>query len=278
MTPLTPFEYEFIWVALGMSVFVGAVCAIFSCFLVLKGWSLMGDAISHAVLPGIVLAFVAGIPLAIGAFVSGLGCAVGTGYIKQNSRLKEDTVLGVVFTGLFALGLVLFVQVESDQHLNHILFGNLLGIEKSSIWQTLGIGLPAALVMLARQKDLLLFCFDPAQARSIGLNTTGLNFLMLSLLAATVVAGLQSVGVILVIAMLITPGAVGFLLCRRFGAMLAVAVSTAAVSSALGVYVSFFLNGSTAACIVLVQTAVFIGAFLFAPGKGYLSRRRAQEA
>ncbi|WP_404423058.1 metal ABC transporter permease [Nibricoccus sp. IMCC34717] len=274
MTLLTPFSFEFMWVALGMSLFVGAVCAIFSCYLVLKGWSLMGDAISHAVLPGIVLAFVAGVPLAIGAFVSGLGCALGTGYIKQNSRLKEDTVLGVVFTGLFALGLVLFVQVESDQHLNHILFGNLLGIERNAIWQTLGIGVPAALVMLVRRKDLLLFCFDPQQARGIGLNTTALNLVMLSLLAATIVAGLQAVGVILVVAMLITPGAVGFLLCRRFSAMLVVAVATACTASAVGVYVSFFINGSTAACIVLVQTLLFVAAFLFAPGKGWLAQRR----
>jgi ABC-type Mn2+/Zn2+ transport system permease subunit len=277
MSWLTPFEYEFIWVALGMSLFVGAVCAIFSCFLVLKGWSLMGDAISHAVLPGIVIAFVAGVPLAIGAFVSGLGCALGTGYIKQNSRLKEDTVLGVVFTGFFALGLVLFVQVESDQHLNHILFGNLLGIEPSAIWQTLGIGVPAALLMLVRRKDLLLFCFDPAQARAIGLNTTGLNLLMLALLAATIVAGLQAVGVILVVAMLITPGAVGFLLCRRFGPMMAAAMATACLSSLVGVYVSFFINGSTAACIVLAQTLLFLLAFLFAPGKGWLSRRRGRQ-
>jgi ABC-type Mn2+/Zn2+ transport system permease subunit len=282
MNWLTPFQYDFMLVALGMAALVGAVCAVFSCFLVLKGWSLMGDAISHAVLPGIVLAYATGVPLAIGAFASGLLCAVGTGFIKSYSRVKEDTVMGVVFTGLFALGLVLFTKVESDQHLNHILFGSLLGIPRAQVIQTTVVGVGTLVVTLAMRKDLLLFCFDPGHARTIGLNTTRLHYIMLSLLALTIVASLQAVGVILVVAMLITPGCVGFLLADRFSRMMLISVGGAVFSSLAGVYVSFFLNASTGACIVLVQAAIFLLALVFAPKRGLLMnwrlRRRKTEA
>ncbi|AHF90091.1 iron ABC transporter permease [Opitutaceae bacterium TAV5] len=273
MNWLSPFHYDFMLAAFALSVLVGTVCAVFSCFLVLKGWSLMGDAISHAVLPGIVLAYVAGVPLAIGAFLSGLACAIGTGFIKSNSRLKEDTVMGVVFTGLFALGLVIFTKVESDQHLNHILFGSLLGLPKAQVIQTAIIGGATLLVTLALRKDLLLFCFDPGHARSVGINVTVLNYVMLSLLALTIVASLQAVGVILVVAMLVTPGCTGFLLTDRFGPMMLVAVGTSVGSSLAGVYVSFFINGSTGSCIVLAQTAVFVLALVFAPKRGLLANR-----
>lgn len=273
MNWLSPFQYDFMIAAFALSVLVGAVCAVFSCFLVLKGWSLMGDAISHAVLPGIVLAYLAGIPLPVGAFFSGLLCAIGTGFIKNNSRLKEDTVMGVVFTGLFALGLVIFTKIESDQHLNHILFGSLLGLPRPQIIQTALIGGITLLVTLLLRKDLLLFCFDAGHARSVGLNTTFLNYLMLSLLALTIVTSLQAVGIILVVAMLVTPGAVGFLLADRFGRMMLVAVGAAVLSSLAGVYASFFLNGSTGACIVLVQSAFFVVALIFAPKRGLLANR-----
>jgi len=274
MNWLTPFQYDFMLSALGLGALVGAVCAVFSCFLILKGWSLMGDAISHAVLPGIVLAYATGLPLSLGAFCSGLFCAAGVGFIRNHSRVKEDTVIGVVFTGLFALGLVLFTRIESDQHLNHILFGSLLGIPRGQMVQTAGIGFATLAVTLALRKDLLLFCFDPGHARSIGLNTTLLHYLMLALLALTIVASLQAVGVILVVAMLITPGCVAFLFTRRFSRMLAIAVGTAVFSCFTGTYASFFLNASTGACIVLAQSAVFLAAFLFAP-RGGVFRRRA---
>lgn len=277
MNWLSPFQYDFILHALAIGALVGAVCAVFSCFLVLKGWSLMGDAISHAVLPGVVLAYVAGIPLAIGAFCSGLLCAVGTGFIKSHSRVKEDTVMGVVFTGLFALGLVLFTKVDSDQHLNHILFGSLLGIPRAQIIQTAGIGSFTLLVMLLLRKDLLLFCFDPGHARGIGLNTTVLNYVMLSLLALTIVASLQAVGIILVIAMLVAPGCIGFLLTDRFNRMQLVAVGSAVFSSVTGVYVSFFINGSTGSCIVLVQAVIFLFALVFAPKRGLLANARMRK-
>jgi ABC-type Mn2+/Zn2+ transport system permease subunit len=274
MNWLSPFQYEFMLHAFAIGALVGTVCAVFSCFLVLKGWSLMGDAISHSVLPGIVLAYVAGVPLAIGAFLSGLLCAVGTGFIKSHSRVKEDTVMGVVFTGLFALGLVLFTKIDSDQHLNHILFGSLLGIPRDQIIQTACIGGGTLLITLLMRKDLLLFCFDPGHARSVGLNITMLNYLMLSLLALTIVASLQAVGIILVIAMLVTPGCIGFLLADRFSRMQLVAVGSAVFSSLTGVYVSFFINGSTGSCIVLVQSAIFLLALVFAPKRGLLANRR----
>jgi ABC-type Mn2+/Zn2+ transport system permease subunit len=227
-------------------------------------------------LPGIVLAYIAGVPLALGAFASGLLCAVGTGFIKSHSRVKEDTVMGVVFTGLFALGLVLFTKVESDQHLNHILFGSLLGLPRGQIIQTVAIGAVTLATTLVLRHDLLLFCFDPGHARSVGLNPKTLSYVMLILLSMTIVASLQAVGVILVVAMLVTPGCVGFLLTDRFPRMLMVAVGTAVFASLAGVYISFFLNASTGACIVLSQALIFLLALIFAPKRGLWARRREQ--
>jgi ABC-type Mn2+/Zn2+ transport system permease subunit len=279
MTWSSPFEHEFMRTALLMAVMVGTVCAVFSCFLVLKGWSLMGDAVAHAVLPGIVVAYWAGLPLSVGAFASGLLCAVGSGYIRSRSRVKEDTVLGVVFTGLFGLGLVLFTKVESDQHLNHILFGNLLGIPRGELMRTWITGFMTLVLILLRHRDLLLFCFDPGHARSIGLSPTRLNLLLLALLALTIVTALQAVGVILVVAMLVTPGCLGFLMADRFPRMLAFAVGSAVVAGITGTYVSFFLNGSTGACIVLVQAMLFIVALILSPKKGLeILRGRGRKA
>ena len=226
---------------------IATVCAVLSCYLVLKGWSLMGDAIAHAVLPGIVIAYAVGAPLALGAFGSGLLCAVATGWIKANSRVKEDTVMGVVFTGLFAFGLVLFTKIETDLHLDHILFGNILGIDAREKRETLLVAGVTLGVVLALRKDLMLFCFDPGQARAIGLRTRLLYYALLSLLAATIVASLQAVGIILVIAMLVTPGCTGYLLSDRFGRMMAIAVGTAVASTVAGIYVSFHRDASTAA-------------------------------
>jgi ABC-type Mn2+/Zn2+ transport system permease subunit len=271
---LEPFRYGFMVEAMLAGAAVGAVCAVLSCYLVLKGWSLMGDAVSHAVLPGLVLAHVAGVPLALGAFVSGLLCAVATGWIKAHSRVKEDTVMGVVFTGLFAVGLVMFSKIHTDLHLDHILFGNILGLERGDLRATLLTSAVVLAVVLPLRRDLMLFCFDPAQARAIGLRTQVLYYLLLSLLALTIVVSLKAVGIILVIAMLITPGCVGYLLTDRFDRMLAVAAATAVGSSVTGVYVSFFLDASTGACIVLVQAAVFLLALGFAPKHGLITLRK----
>jgi ABC-type Mn2+/Zn2+ transport system permease subunit len=270
---LEPFQYGFMVQAMIVGVVVGAVCAVLSCYLVLKGWSLMGDAISHAVLPGIVVAYAAGVPLPLGAFVSGLLCAVLTGFIKANSRVKEDTVMGVVFTGLFAFGLVIFTKIKSDLHLDHILFGNILGVSREELRDTLIIGGGTLAIVLALRRDLLLFCFDPGHARTIGLRTTLLNYLLLSLLAVTIVVSLKAVGIILVIAMLVTPGSVAYLLSDRFNRMLWIATATSVSSTLTGVYVSFFLDASTGACIVLVQAFIFLVALIFAPKHGLLATR-----
>jgi manganese/iron transport system permease protein len=269
---IAPLAHEFMQRGLVVAVLVGVVCAVLSCFLILKGWSLMGDAVSHAVLPGIVLAQIAGLPLAAGAFVAGLSCALGIGYLKENSRVKEDTVMGIVFSGMFALGLVMFVKVESDQHLLHVLFGNMLGVQWADIAETAAIAVPTIAIMLAKRRDFLLLAFDPAHARAIGLPVQWLNFGLLMLLALTIVAALKAVGIILVVAMLIAPGAIGFLTTRRFDAMLAVAIGAATLSSVLGTILSFHLDGATGPCIVVVQALFFLAAL------GFSLRRSARLA
>lgn len=271
---LEPFQFQFVIEAMIVGGVVAAVCAVLSCFLVLKGWSLMGDAISHAVLPGIVIAYAAGAPLALGAFVSGLFCAIATGFIKANSRVKEDTVMGVVFTGLFAFGLVIFTKVKTDLHLDHILIGNILGIEPRDLYESCIVGGITLLAVLVLRRDLLLFCFDPNHARAIGLPTRFLYYLLLSLLAATIVAALKAVGIILVVAMLVTPGCIGYLLTDRFSRMLWIASGTAVFSSLTGVYISFFIDASTSACMVLIQALIFLVALVFAPKYGLLAQPR----
>lgn len=258
-----PFAYPFMQRAIIAAIVTGVVCAVLSCYLVLKGWSLMGDAISHAVLPGIVLAFVFSIPLAIGAFLSGIFCAVATGYLKEHSRVKEDTVMGIVFSGMFAFGLVLFARIDTDQHLSHILFGNMLGITDGELQQTLWIaGITLAIVLLKRQ-DFMLYCFDPNHARVIGLPVKLLHYGLLCLLALTIVASLQAVGVILVIAMLIAPGIIAFTLCRSFNRMLIVAAIASVFSCVLGTLISFHIDGATGPCIVIVQALLFVIALLY---------------
>jgi manganese/iron transport system permease protein len=271
---ITPLSYPFMQRALVVSLLVAAVCAVLSCYLVLKGWSLMGDAISHAVLPGIVIAYAIGLPLALGAFVAGLSCALLTGYVKENSRIKEDTVMGIVFSGMFGLGLVLFTKIETDQHLMHILFGDVLGVTWRDLVETAIIAGGTLAIVLLKRRDLLLYCFDPNQARAIGLPVRVLHYGLLVLLALTIVAALKAVGIILVIAMLIGPGATAYLLTDNFDRMLPIAVAVALVSAAVGTVASFHLDGATGACIVLVQAALFVLAFLFAPKRGLISLRR----
>jgi manganese/iron transport system permease protein len=270
-----PLSYPFMQRALVVSLMVAAVCAVLSCYLVLKGWSLMGDAISHAVLPGIVLAYVLGLPLALGAFVAGLSCAVFTGYLKENSRIKEDTVMGIVFSGMFGFGLVLFTKVETEQHLNHILFGNVLGVTIRDLIETALVAGGTLAIVLVKRRDLLLYCFDPNHARTIGLPVRVLHYGLLVLLALTIVASLKAVGIILVIAMLIGPGATAYLLTDSFERMLVIAAAVALASAFIGTIVSFHIDGATGACIVLTQALFFAAAFLFAPKGGILRRRAA---
>ncbi|MGE3917402.1 MAG: metal ABC transporter permease [Hyphomicrobiaceae bacterium] len=243
--------------ALAVAVLVGAVCSVLSCFLVLKGWSLMGDAVSHAVLPGIVIAFVLGLPLAVGAFAAGLASALATGYLKETSRVKEDTVMGIVFSGMFGFGLVLFTRVDTDQHLNHILFGNVLGVSTRDLIETGAVAGLVLAAVLVRRRDLLLYCFDPQHARVIGLDVRMLHYGLLVMLALAIVASLKAVGIILVVAMLIGPGATAFLVARSFGRMLAIALGVAVGSSVAGTLLSFHIDGATGPTIVLVQAAVF---------------------
>ena len=274
-----PLAFPFMQRALAVSLLVAAVCAVLSCYLVLKGWSLMGDAISHAVLPGIVLAYVLSLPLAVGAFVAGLSCAMFTGFLKENSRIKEDTVMGIVFSGMFGLGLVMFTKVETDQHLLHILFGNVLGVSMRDLTETAVVAGGTLAIVLVKRRDLLLYCFDPNHARSIGLPVRVLHYGLLVLLSLTIVASLKAVGIILVIAMLIAPGATAYLLTDSFERMLAIAVAIATASAAVGTIASFHIDAATGACIVLVQAFVFVLAFFFAPKHGLLGRgRRGSEA
>ena len=271
-----PLAFEFMQRALLAAVLIGAVCAVLSCYLVLRGWSLMGDAISHAVLPGIVLAFVTGLPLALGAFAAGLSSAVLTGYLKENSRIKEDTVMGIVFSGMFGLGLVLMTKIETDQHLIHILFGNMLGVTWRDVAEIALIAGSVLAIVLARRRDLLLYCFDPQHARAIGLPVRIMHYGLLALLALTIVAAIKAVGVILVVAMLITPGATAYLLTNRFDRMLAISAAVAIGSSIAGTLASFHIDGATGPCIVLTQAAIFLMAFLFAPKAGLLRRAHVQ--
>ncbi|MFP1897753.1 metal ABC transporter permease [Lonsdalea quercina] len=269
-----PLSYPFMQRALLAAVITGVVCAVLSCYLVLKGWSLMGDAISHAVLPGIVLAFLLGMPLAIGAFASGLFCAIATGYVKTHCRVKEDTVMGIIFSGMFALGLVMFARVDSDQHLTHILFGNVLGISASDLWQIVIIAAGTLTIVLLRRRDFMLYCFDPNHARVIGLPVKWLHYGLLCLLSLTIVASLQAVGVILVIAMLIAPGIIAYMLCKTFDRMLIIATTISVLSCVSGTLVSFYIDGATGPCIVIIQACLFAVALSYHQVKSRRPRSR----
>lgn len=272
---IEPLQHAFMVRALLISATVGGVCGLLSCYMTLKGWALMGDAVSHSVLPGVILAYAIGLPFSVGAFVFGVGSVAMIGFVKQKSRIKEDTVIGLVFTGFFALGLVLVSKTRSNIDLTHILFGNVLGISIADIQQTVLISALVTAVLLLFRRDLLLFCFDPTHARSIGINTGVLHYLLLSVLSLAAVAGLQTVGIILVVAMLVTPGATAYLLTDRFDRMSWLAIGSSIVSSLLGVYTSYWTDSSPAGCIVLVQTGLFVIAFLFAPKHGILRHRFA---
>ncbi len=269
-----PLQYEFMTRAILTTVIAAVVCAMLSCWLVLIGWSLMGDAVSHAVLPGVVLAYVVGAPFALGAVVFGLLAVALIGVIRDTSRVKEDAAIGIVFTTLFALGLVLISVTPSQTDLNHIIFGNILGVSTADLVQIAVLALVAFAVLVLKRRDLTLYAFDPAHAFAIGLSPRMLGALLLGVLALTAVVALQVVGVILVVAMLIIPGATAYLLTDRFGRMLVIAPVISALSSVLGIYLSYWLDASSAGLVVLVQGAVFTAVYLFSPRQGVLGRRR----
>lgn len=276
-TLLTPLHYDYMLKAIGVSAVIGGVCAFLSCFITLKGWSLMGDALSHSVVPGVAVAYYAGWPFAAGAFVTGLLAAVGMGFVKTKTRLREDAVIGVVFTAFFALGLLLISLYPSQVDLRSIVFGNILGISNADIVQVLIISGVTLVVLGFKWRDLLLFCFDPNQARALGLNTTALHFTLLTLLSATAVAALQTVGACLVVAMLVTPGATAYLLTDRFGKMIGIATAMGVGTSIVGAYASYFFDGSTGGCIVTLQSLLFVAALIWAPKHGLLAQRARRQ-
>lgn len=264
---LQPFEFEFMINAFLISIAISIPASILSCYLILKGWSLMGDAISHAVLPGIVVAYIINIPLIIGAFIAGLLCTFFTGFISDNSRVKQDTVMGVVFSGMFAVGIVIYTKIDSNLHLDHILFGNMLGINKQDLIITSIITTIISMVIFIKWKDLLVFCFDPIQSKALGLNIKYLHYGLLILLSLTIVTILKAVGIILAISLLITPGAIAFLITKKFSHMLLYSIIISTASTLSGVYMSFYIDSAPAPTIVLVMTIVFIITFIISSFK-----------
>ena len=271
-----PLQYDFMLRALAATSLAAVVCALLSCWLVLIGWSLMGDAVSHAVLPGVVLSYALGLPFALGAIVFGLLAVVLIGAVRESRRVAEDAAIGIVFTTLFALGLVLISVTPSHTDLGHILFGSVLGVSRGALAQIAVLAGVALAVLLLRRRDLTLYAFDPTHARAIGLSPRRLGALLLGLLAVTAVVALQVVGVILVVAMLIIPGATARLLTDRFSRMLLIAPTLSVAASAAGILLSYWLDASSGGLIVLVQGALFTLVHLFAPRYGLLARHRAR--
>lgn len=269
---IAPLAFPFMQHAVIVAVVAAAVCGLLSCWLVLMGWSLMGEAVAHSILPGIVLASLFGAPLAVGAFVFGMGAVLLIGAVGSAPSLKRDTSIGVVFTSLFAVGLVLISLTPTETHLQHILFGDVLGTSRTDVYTVTALGLVTAAVLLVRRRDLVLFAFDRTYAHTVGLSTRGLAALLLMLLALTTVTALQTLGVILVVAMLVIPGATALLLCRTFGRMLAVSSLGAVASAVVGLYSSYWLDVASGATIVLTQSVLFTLAYLFAPRRGLFAR------
>ncbi len=273
---LQPFSYDYMLTALWVSTLIGAVCGLLSGFITLKGWSLMGDALSHAVVPGVGLAHLAGLPLSLGAFTSGLLAAAAMSFVKLKTPVREDAVIGVVFTAFFAFGILLISLFPAQLDLKSIIFGNILAIAPGDVAQLVAISVLCVAVLALQWRDLLLFSFDPNQARTLGLPVRRLHLTLLLLLSATTVAALQAVGAILVVAMLITPGATAYLLTDRFGRMLVLGSALGAFTAFAGAYASYFLDGATGGCIVVLQTLGFLLAFVFGPKHGLLAARRAR--
>lgn len=270
---LEPLAYDFMVRAIATTVVAAVVCAVLSCWLVLIGWSLMGDAVSHSVLPGVVIAYAIGAPFAAGALVFGVLAVALIGVIRATSRVKEDAAMGIVFTTLFALGVVLISVMPSQTDLMHIIFGNILGISPSEMLQIMVLAAVALTILLAKRRDFTLFAFDPSHAHAIGLSPRFLGGLLLGTLALTAVVALQVVGVVLVIALLIIPGATAYLLTDRFSTMLVIAPIMSALSSVVGIYLSYWLDASSGGLVVVVQGVVFGLVYLLSPRHGLVGKR-----
>ncbi len=273
-TWLTPFQYNYMLTAMCVSALIGGVCGFLSGFITLKGWSLMGDALSHAVVPGVAVAYLAGLPFAVGAFAAGLLAAGAMAFIKIKTPVREDAVIGIVFTAFFALGLLLISLFPSQVDLRSIVFGNILGIARGDVIQVVLIAAVCLLVLGAKWRDLMLVNFDPSHARALGLPVDALQIMLLALLSAAAVAALQTVGAVLVVAMLVTPGATAYLLTDRFGVLLLLSAGLGVVTSFAGAYASYFFNGATGGCIVTLQALVFLFVLVLAPKHGLLVTRR----
>lgn len=278
MELLSPFSYDYMLKAMWVSALVGGTCAFLSAFLMLKGWSLMGDALAHSVVPGVAGAYLLGFPFAVGAFIAGLLAALGMAFVRSQTRLREDTVIGLVFTSFFAAGLLLASLNPVSVNIQSIVLGNILAISDEDAVQVVLISVVTLAILLLKWKDLMLVFFDETHARSIGIPVTVLKVLFFTLLSAAVVAALQTVGACLVIAMVVTPGATAYLLTDRFPRLLAIAVAIGAATSFAGAYVSYFLDGATGGVIVTLQTLIFLAVFFFAPRHGVLATRRQAAA
>jgi manganese/iron transport system permease protein len=278
-TLLEPFGYGYMVNAMWVSALVGGVCAFLSAYLMLKGWSLIGDALSHAIVPGVAGAYMLGLPFALGAFLSG-GLAAGAMlFLNQRTKLREDAIIGLIFTSFFGLGLFMVSLSPTSVNIQTIVLGNILAITPADTLQLVLIGGVSLAVLLAKWKDLMVVFFDENHARSIGLNPTLLKVLFFTLLSACTVAALQTVGAFLVIAMVVTPGATAYLLTDRFPRLIGLSVAIGAGTSFFGAYLSYFLDGATGGIIVVAQTLIFLTAFVFAPKHGMLAaRRRARQA
>lgn len=260
---ILPFQFGFMQKAFLIGIIVAVPTALLSCFLVMKGWALMGDAVSHAILPGIVLAYIFGFPLLIGAFLAGMLCALMTGFLTINSRVKQDTIMGVVFSGMFGVGIVLYVSIKTDLHLDHILFGHLLGVNSSDLFLTAMIAIPISLILILKWKDLMLHSFDAMQAKASGLPVGILHYGLLTMISLGIVATLSATGLILAIGLLIAPGAIAYLMTRRFAYMLWISVMISVSAMVIGIYLSFFINSAPAPTVILILTFWFIMAFCF---------------
>ncbi len=275
---LVPFDYDYMVKAMWVSALVGGTCAFLSAFLMLKGWSLMGDALAHSIVPGVAGAYMLQLPYAAGAFVAGLLAALGMAFVRAQTRLREDAIIGLVFTSFFAAGLLMVSINPTSVNVQSIVLGNILGISDEDVNQVVIISAVTLGILLLKWKDLMVTFFDESHARSIGLNTGLLKVMFFALLSAAVVAALQTVGACLVIAMVVTPGATAYLLTDRFPRLLTIAVAIGSITSFVGAYISYFLDGATGGVIVTLQTLIFLAAFWFAPKHGVLASRRKAAA
>ena len=271
---LEPFSYSYMVNAMWVSALVGGVCAFLSCYLMLKGWSLIGDALSHAIVPGVAGAYMLGLPFSLGAFFAGGLAAAAMLFLNQRTKLREDAIIGLIFSSFFGLGLFMVSLSPMSVDIQTIVLGNVLAIAPTDILQLALIGLVSLAVLLAKWKDLMVTFFDETHARSIGLNTVALKIVFFTLLSASTVAALQTVGAFLVISMVVTPGATAYLLTDRFPRLIAIAVLIGTLTSFVGAYASYFLDGATGGIIVVLQAAIFLTAFLLAPHHGLLAARR----